>query len=204
MNKKVLILASVASLAVAGVTATALASSSFRPLGVEATPNEYIFKAGNGQFEGGDPIQQVNVATGVSDPLFTSVSLVANEGEVNKNFNDALYFVRNGSTITNPTFTITIGVNNATSVRVVYGVLDEDATYVSCDINLKNKLGAKLFEKNQLLQKDESDDLAAGDLTWTLETENEIKEVEIVVETDKNIHWATPFFIKSITLGWSC
>ena len=95
-------------------------------------------------------------------------------------------------------------MNNATSVRVVYGVLDEDATYVSCDINLKNKLGAKLFEKNQLLQKDESDDLAAGDLTWTLETENEIKEVEIVVETDNSIYWGTPLFIKSITLGWSC
>ena len=208
MNKKYLILTSLACLAVTGVTATAIASmkGGYNTLGVKAEPKSYVFNSYNTQFDDTTTpsVVERDVITGVSDPLSTSVSLTENgSAEVTKFFSSDGYFVRNGASTQNPTFTVTIGVNNATSLRVLYGVSDDRPNAISCTFHLKNSLGVDLFTPSQTLEKG-VDKMTQGDLSWTLSTDGEIKEVEIVVTCDRAAHSSAPIFIKSITLGWSC
>ncbi len=209
MNKKYLILTSLACLAVTGVTGVAIAAvqGGFNTLGVKAEPKSYVFDGSNTQFKDTTTpsVIERNVTTGLSDPLLTSVSLLDNgSAEASKFFSNDGYFVRNGASVTNPIFKVTIGVNNATSLRVVYGVQDSRATQIQCTFHLKDGEGEDVFAPTQLLQESESDDLTKGDFSWALETTDKIKEVEIDIECDMTISNWTPLFIKSVTLGWSC
>ena len=205
MNKKYLILTSLACLAVTGVTGAAIASQGgFNTLGVKASTKQFTFSGTTTQFSTSSDLVEKSVVTGVSDNLETTVSLKEGENEVNKVFHDSGYFMRNGSTIANPKFKMTIGVNNATSLRVIYGVQDSRATQIQCTFHLKDGEGEDVFAPTQLLQESESEDLTKGDFSWALETTDKIKEVEIDIECDMMISNWTPLFIKSITLGWSC
>ena len=206
MNKKYLILTSLACLAVTGVTGAAIAAvqGGSNTLGVKASAKQFTFSGTTTQFSTSSDLVEKSVVTGVSDNLETTVSLKEGENEVNKAFHDSGYFMRNGSTITNPKFKMTIGVNNATSLRVVYGVEDSRATQIQCTFHLKDGAGEDVFTPTQLLQESKSDDLTKGDFSWALETTDKIKEVEIDIECDMAISNWTPLFIKSVTLGWSC
>ena len=206
MNKKYLILTSLACLAVTGVAGAAIAAvqGGFNTLGVKASPKQFTFGGSTTQFSTSSDLVEKSVVTGVSDNLETTVSLKEGEDEVSKVFHDSGYFMRNGSTIANPKFKMTIGVNNATSLRVIYGVQDSRATQIQCTLHLKDGEGEDVFAPTQLLQESESDDLTKGDFSWALETTDKIKEVEIDIECDMMISNWTPLFIKSITLGWSC
>ena len=205
MNKKYLILTSLACLAVTGVTGAAIASQGgFNTLEVKASPKQFTFGGSTTQFSTSSDLVEKSVVTGVSDNLETTVSLKESGTEVTKVFHDSGYFMRNGLSIANPKFKMTIGVNNATSLRVVYGVQDSRATQIQCTFHLKDGEGEDVFAPTQLLQEDESDDLTKGDFSWALETTDKIKEVEIDIECDNMVYFGTPLFIKSVTLGWSC
>lgn len=96
---------------------------------VDAATKNFVFNetVASAQFSNSNVIIEKSVETGVSSNLETTISLIEDPHERSKTFGNG-YFVSNGGFVSAPVFTIEIGVNNPTSVSVVYGLIHDTAT----------------------------------------------------------------------------
>lgn len=208
MKKRILILSSVAMLAIAGATAVALSSRNVSFYGAKATAKEFTFNqaVGAAQFETSSSVVEKSVETGVSSNLETSVSLEASSTESNKAFGDNGYFVRNGSTVSSPKFIIEIGVNNPTSVTVTYGLVKTSST-------LADEVSIIIEAYKDSTRLDDTGTSGSSginsDATFTWNRQGSQVEnadrIKIKLQAlNGSVYWGEPLYIKSIQLSWSC
>ena len=174
----------------------------------EFTFNESVAQA---QFpnSSSDEVEK-SVVTGVGDNLETKVSLIEDdEDEGNKVFGDKGYFVRNGATIIRPTFNVIIGVNNLTSISVVFGCVKTEHTALTsfhCRYNVLSKEHGNYTTvsstSTDMFNVDRTLEWVKQDSTYT----DTITEVVISVGYDggTSSYWGEPLYIKSVTLTWAC
>ena len=212
--KKGLIIASIASVTTvsAGLAfAVAHANRGIRFEAVKAGTKTFTYNAsvGAGQFDGEDfmSIVERSVVTGVSSNIETSVSLLEGSTQRQKSFGSNGNFVQTSGGLTAPAFSIEIGLNNITSVTVVYGLYTTSAyttaDQVGCVINVydgEGNIDGNSSVGSGNLNKD-------AELTW----EKEVGETRVadhmiidVLVPSGFIHYTDPLFIKSITVNWSC
>lgn len=214
MNKKVLILSGVSLMAIAtGFGALALNHNHLSLNPAKATDKTFTLNESNATtyFSNGSVQQDVSMATSVSDDIVASHKLTDSNGNAHTAFGDNGYFCRNGATISsNSKFTFEIGLNNITSINVVYGVIVGEntvASLVKCSITIYTENDALVRNSTQTIDA-EGADLSAGNKTWTPPAEDEgQKFVRAVIEVScdaNSIYWGTPLFIKSMTFNWSC
>lgn len=212
MKKKVLLLASLSSIMAAGAVFGGLAlgkNSSFEP--VKATDKEFVFDAtvATEQFDGSDFLSVVNrsVVTGVSSNIETSVSLDESGTQRQKWFGGGGNFVQSSGGLTAPYFSIEIGLNNITSVSVVFGLNTTSqyttADQVGCSIDLYDSEGN--IDSTASCGSANLDTEAV--LTWQKPAEQTRVADSVIVDVfvpSGFVHYSTPLFIKSITVNWSC
>ena len=212
MKKKFIAIASLSTILVGSVLATGFAfgfSGSYEPL--KATEKEFTFNesVAASQFTGSSSdVYEKSVVTGVSSNLETSVSLQEGSTERVKAFGDGNdgYFVANGGSVSAPTFYVTIGVNNPTSVSVTFRLIktaSTTTTEVRCEIAAYNG-------NTWLDELASSGDSAINDdytVTWTKKGSQETPANIIKIEVSAIngfVYWGEPLYIKAIALNWSC
>ena len=213
MKKKVLLLASLSTV----VAATALAgglilnNNSYQLESVKGSDKEFVFDAtvGQEQFDGPDFMEVVerSVVTGISSNIETSVSLDEIGTQRQKWFNGDGNFVQTSGGLTAPSFQIQIGLNNVTSVSVVYGLYTTSeyttADQVGCAINLWN--GEGNIDGNSSCGSGNLNKEAV--LTWEKDPEETRIATSIVIDVyvpSGFVHYSNKLFIKTITVNWSC
>ena len=213
MKKKVLLL-SFLSFALAGsVVASGLAlshgGSAVEP--VKATEKEFVYDVtvGTEQFDGPDYLSIVerSVVTGISSNIETSVSLDEVGTQRQKHFGGNGNFVQSSGGLTKPQFSIEIGLNNVTSVSVVFGLYTTSeyttADQVGCIINIYDDEGN--FDGNSSVGSANLNKDAV--LTWEKDPEETRVGNRIVIDVlvpSGFIHYTNPLFIKTITVNWTC
>ena len=184
--------------------------SNFKGIHIEAakaTAKEFTFNesVGSNQFETDSDVVNKSVVTGISSNIETEVSLQEYSEEQSKSFGDNGYFVRNGSSVTDPRFYFEIGANNITSVSVTYGLVSTSSTNaneVQCSI--------RVFEGNDRVDETGTSGTQLNQdlvLTWNKEAGDEftVDSVRInVAAVNGFVFWGEPLYVKSITITWSC
>lgn len=220
MKKKVIILSTVSALALGSALAAvfALRHNDFAFAPAKAADKSFAFNASVGatQFDGTDNFGVVNrsvtTGSGYSSPIETSVSLIASGDEQGKVFDDGTNFVKMpGGGLTSPSFHIEIGLNNVTSVEVVFGLLKNDnpatqyttAEQVGCSINIYG--GGSHIDGEASCGTANMDNV--NTLTWEKDGEETKIGDSIIIEVwvpDGFVYYADPLFVRSITVNWSC
>ena len=215
MKKKIVLLSTLFAVAIGSTLATVLVTrkSASQSVVTRASEKEFTFNESVAQAQfpssSNDEVEK-SVVTGVGDNLETKVSLIeSDEDEGNKAFGDKGYFVRNGATIIRPTFNVIIGVNNLTSISVVFGCVKTEYTSLTsfhCRYNVLSK-----EHGNYTTVSSTSTDMFNVDRTleWVKQGSgynDTITEVVISVGYDggTSSFWGEPLYIKSITLTWVC
>ena len=208
--KKGLLIASIAS--VTAVTcglafAVANANKGIRYEAAKATDKQFVFNesVGSEQFDaynGQNVVVEKQVTTDVGNPLATSISLTEDSTLRAMTFGSDGYFVQKSGGLTASLFTITIGVNNCTSISVNYGsTYDGSDDTITAKITTKDGSGNVVDEETQI----DTSDYANCGISWAREEGDAVvKEVVITVKNDKFLYWGYDYFIKNITLNWSC
>lgn len=214
MKKKTILLVAL-STAVAGsalVGGLALSKGNFVVEPVKATAKEFTFdaKVGAEQFEDHYEISKpanISVVTGVGSNMETYVTVPKNaDYDYGKGFGDNGRFVRTWETYSGSNIEVTIGVNNLTSIAVVYGcdkTTYTAATEVHCYFDVKDEDGDWHTDVSGSSGSAFNTDL---DLDWAKTTQT-YTVTAVRVRTGASggsVYYGEPVYIKSITLNWSC
>ena len=212
MKKKFLLVLGSAALTTCGVLGLCFApKANLNAKVTKAAEKTFTFNqsVAQAQFSNSSTIVEKSVVTGVSSNLETKLSLTDSGGvERVKSFGDNGYFVRNGGTLTCPSFVFDIGVNNPTSISVTYGLVETESTEAS-EVRCK----IYCYDGDTYLDGDAiSGDAGINDdytYTWTKKDSQvtPANKVEITVEAfgnGGNVFWGEPLYIKSVTLTWAC
>lgn len=215
MNKKLFILGSISTLAVGGAFAAALAfkgnNSALTP--ARATDKSFTFDAtvGAEQFEGHYPSKkpaEISVVTGSSSNLETKVYLTkTSEEDFSVGYGNNGRFVRSWETFSNSDLTAEIGVNNLTSIDVVYGCDKTEytvATAVYCYIDVYDDEGGWHNDQSGSNGSSFNSDL---NLNWNKSMSGDFVVTKVRVRVGASggsIYFGEPIYIKSMTLNWSC
>ena len=213
MKKKALLLVAL-STAVAGsalVGGLALSKGNFVAEPVKATAKEFVYDdaVGSDQFDGDDFLKIVerSVVTGISSNIETSVSLDELGTQRQKWFGGNEHFVQTSGGLTAPLFRIEIGLNNITSVSVVFGL------YTTSEFTTADQVGCAITLYDSEGDIDSSSSCGGGNLdkdavlTWEKDGSETRVATTAVVEVfvpSGFIHYTNPMFVKSITVNWSC
>ncbi len=213
--KKNIILSAVIGLTVGGTLAVAFASTrNASPIALtKAAEKTFTFDAtvGANQFEDQYPSKkpaEISVVTGVSSNLETKVYLTKNaEEDFSVGYGDNGRFVRSWETFSNSDLTAEIGVNNLTSIDVVYGCDKTEftkATAVYCYIDVYDEEGGWHNDQSGSNGSSFNTDL---NLNWnkTMSGDYVVTKVRVRVgASGGSIYFGEPIYIKSMTLNWSC
>ena len=218
MNKKVLLLSSAAILAFGACTAAVFTheheNNNF--VYTRAATKTFTFdgSVGSNQFpqENTDVVVSKSVETGVSSNLETTVSYKGTDNvEKSKVFGYGVYFITNpasGDVFDTPRFHIEIGVNNATSASIVFGLLKREGSQTTAG---RISCGIKLYRNsNKLDESSIGNKISDIDQAFTWEKGSTVSDIGNKVVIDAGVQGGDfdpvtdLLYIKSITVNWSC
>ncbi len=204
MKKKALLLASMGVLAcTVGVTALVVGGANqLDAFAIEANPtgHSFTFNAATGsQFESMPGRQDVNVTTGVSDPIHTTVAPESME----LFFGQSGRFVGAEPTLGQCDYSLMIGINNLTHFEIDMGVENDVDTEDEYSITLldgdRNQVGYwhSSFELD-------GDGNGTANLEWDKgPTDGTVVEVNVSLYSMDDSP-DTNLYIESLSLTWNC
>lgn len=220
MKKKVVILSTISALALGSAFAAVLALKHNNFLApAKASDKSFTFNetVGANQFDGKYEAQraaEISVVTGVGSNLETNIRLPKYPSNPSSEEDYGTWyghsgtgrFVHNGETISSSYFVAEIGVNNLTSIEVVYGCDKTEythATSVYCYIDVYDEVGG--WHNDISCSSGDAFNLDL-DLTWAKTTETyTVSAVRVKVGADGgSVYYGEPLYIKTMTLNWSC
>lgn len=204
MKKKALLLASAGVLAcTVGVTALAVGGGPKLNANFEAakaTGKSFTFDAATGfdQFESMPGPQDVNVTTGVSDPIHTTVAPESMELTLGEHGR----FVEAEPMLGHCGYSLMIGINNLTHFEIDMGVINDEGTKDEYSITLLDG------DRNQVGYWHSSFELDGGNGTAHLEwdkgpTDGTVVEVNVSLYSMDDSP-ETNLYIESLNLTWDC
>ncbi len=203
MKKKALLLTSIGALFLAGISAVAISGTNqLSKLQVKADPigHSFTFNAATGsQFESMPGPQDVNVTTGVSDPIHTTVAPESME----LTFGQSGRFVGAEPTLGQCGYSLMIGINNLTHFEIDMGVENDVDTGDEYSITLldgdRNQVGYwhSSFELD-------GDGNGTAHLEWDKgPTDGTVVEVNVSLYSMDDSP-DTNLYIESLSLYWNC
>ena len=202
MKKKALLLASIGVLAsTVGVTALAIGGPKLNAIfETKATGKSFTFNAAAGsQFESMSGRQDVNVTTGVSDPIHTTVAPESME----LTFGDGERFVGAEPFLGDCGYSLMIGINNLTHFAIDMGVENDMYTGDKYSITLLDDDRNQVGHWNSSFELD-GDGNGTAHLEWDKgPTDGTVVEVNVSLYSMDDSP-DTNLYIKSLSLYWNC